>query len=106
MRRRLQPVGFWAHDDEPSEFVDPSWDPAQRAQVVAYLKSGQVAESWMGSAYCRLGCFNRQMASVMGSRDFTDGVWLWPEGYAHYLEVHQVKPPREFIERVLRTLSA
>jgi hypothetical protein len=37
----------------------------------------------------------------MGSHDLTDGVFVWPEGYAHYIEKHDVKPPREFIEHVL-----
>jgi hypothetical protein len=26
--------------------------------------------------------------SEMGSFDLTDGLWLWPEGLAHYVEAH------------------
>ena len=32
-----------------------------------------------------------------GSREFTDGTWLWPEGFSHYVENHQVRPPAEFV---------
>ena len=35
--------------------------------------------------------------SEMGSSDLTDGVWLWPEGLAHYVEVHGLPLPEEFI---------
>ena len=34
----------------------------------------------------------------MGSRTFIDGVWAWPEGFAHYIKKHNVTLPREFID--------
>ncbi|HEY1188039.1 MAG TPA: hypothetical protein VGE74_10300 [Gemmata sp.] len=33
----------------------------------------------------------------MGGRDLTDGVWMWPEGLAHYVECHAVRLPDEFV---------
>jgi hypothetical protein len=33
----------------------------------------------------------------MGSRDLTDGVWVWPEGLAHYVEEHDVMLPDAFL---------
>jgi hypothetical protein len=33
----------------------------------------------------------------MGGRDLTDGVWMWPEGLAHYVERHAVRLPDEFV---------
>jgi hypothetical protein len=38
----------------------------------------------------------------MGSYDFTDGVWVWPEGLSHYVEIHCVRLPAEFIDHLER----
>jgi len=34
----------------------------------------------------------------MGTRCLTDGRWVWPEGLAHYIEVHHVRLPEEYVE--------
>ena len=34
-----------------------------------------------------------------GDSELTDGVFVWPEGLAHYVAVHDVRLPEEFIER-------
>ena len=36
----------------------------------------------------------------MGSRDFSDGAWIWPEGLHHYVEIHSVRLPAEFINHI------
>jgi hypothetical protein len=33
----------------------------------------------------------------MGCRCLTDGIWVWPEGLAHYVDFHDVYLPEEFI---------
>jgi hypothetical protein len=33
----------------------------------------------------------------MGSRDLSDGTWVWPEGLAHYVERHNVVLPEAFV---------
>jgi hypothetical protein len=35
----------------------------------------------------------------MGSQDLTDGVWVWPEGLAHYVSAHSVRLPEMFLEQ-------
>lgn len=81
----------------PSDSRDTAWSYDQRHLVIRYLKAGRVHKVWMGDSWCRCGCKHAQM----GNKDLTDGVYLWPEGYAHYLEVHDVRPPDEFIHHVL-----
>jgi hypothetical protein len=55
----------------------------------------QEHEAYMGWSECRIcGCIN-------GSRDLTDGVYLWPEGFSHYVRVHNIKPSERFIKHVL-----
>jgi hypothetical protein len=43
-------------------------------------------------SFCRFGC------GVNGTIEQTDGVFVWPEGLAHYVEVHSVRLPEEFVE--------
>jgi hypothetical protein len=48
----------------------------------------------MGYSDCRFcGCNN-------GDSDLSDGDYLWPSGFAHYLEAHDVKPPKVFLEHI------
>jgi len=37
----------------------------------------------------------------MGSREYWDGVWFWPEGLAHYVQCHDVRLPDEFVQHAL-----
>jgi hypothetical protein len=77
------------------EFVDASWDQKERQMVAAYLDQGRVLERYLGHSACRL-CDK----SENGSADLTDGVYVWPEGFAHYVRQHNVKPPVEFVDHV------
>lgn len=86
---------------DPRDHVDRSWDSYEREMVRKYLANGVVHQSYFGSAQCRM-C---HLVDGNGSRDFTDGVYLWPEGFAHYLEAHWVKPPQEFVEHVRRRVG-
>lgn len=37
----------------------------------------------------------------MGTTCSSDGTFVWPEGFAHYLEEHAVRPPQEFVQHAL-----
>jgi hypothetical protein len=97
----LRGVGYWHNEHElslplASDWVNADWDAGQRAAVIRYLNAGKPRNSYMGSSLCRFcGCVN-------GSCDLTDGVWVWPSGYAHYLAAHGVVPPQAFVDRVLK----
>jgi len=98
---------FW-----PGDLIDEQWDREERDHVVAYLKQTLKAETmgWMGCSECRLcreaagprdpHCTTRERWEANGSRDFGDGTYAWPEGYAHYVEVHAVKPPEDFLKHL------
>ena len=34
----------------------------------------------------------------MGDQDFTDGVWIWPQGLAHYVDTHDAGLPDAFLQ--------
>lgn len=92
---RLRKVGFWRGRGEdpnlpdPRSYQDPAWDSVERSKVIRYLMTGRFVTAYMGSSRCRF------CGQTNGSTELTDGVWLWPDGFAHYLEEHDVKPPQE-----------
>jgi len=85
----------------PRDFVDHHWLDTQQGKmefkaVLAHLASGRVHEAYFGYSWCRI-CHRNDN----GCKDLTDGVYVWPEGYAHYVREHAVKPPQEFIDHVM-----
>ena len=67
-------------------------------RVPRYLESGQEFAAYLGYATCR--CCGLS-GPPMGSRDLTDGMWVWPEGLSHYLRAHCLPLPEAF----LRTMA-
>lgn len=107
--QRLASIGYWSNDFAPSRYPDPRalvgrWLPARRAAVVAYLRRGALFERYQASSYCRFACGVTMRA--MGQRDLFDGVFIWPEGLAHYVAVHAVRLPERFIRHALRRTDA
>jgi hypothetical protein len=101
-------VGFWKgldpkYDDgaypDVRIFVDPSWDRAERNKVIGYVSDSRfLGSQYRGWSDCRV------CGKMNGSADYTDGVYVWPEGFAHYLREHAVRPPSAFIAHVLKRL--
>lgn len=86
--------------DFPFRHVEAGWaltreGKIERDIVLAHLKSGRRHEAYFGYHTC-LMC-----GSDAGYQDLTDGTYVWPEGYAHYIEAHGVKPPQDFIDHVM-----
>lgn len=54
--------------------------------------------SYMGLSVCR--CCDPKV--TVGSSEFILRGWVWPIGFRHYIEVHNVKPSDAFIKDLLR----
>ncbi len=99
----IRGIGYWGPGDgfpDPTQFVDHGWDPAERAMVLAYLRSVPRDPHWqfLGYSWCRFQCGIRPEA--LGTGEQTDDAFTWPIGFVHYIESHGVRPPGEFIEHV------
>ena len=95
----LELIGYWRNAfnlnwPDPRAFVDDSWDATARRDVVAYLRHGAVARTFWGASICRF------CEAENGSIELTDDRFIWPEGFAHYVESHGVRPPFRFTEHV------
>jgi hypothetical protein len=103
--RRVIPTGY-CHTGEgsdlphPRDFVDESWDGAERARVIGYLDSAYIMLGYVGFSWCRMGCPGAP--EDIGTRDLTDGTWVFPEGLVHYVRHLYVKPEAAFVEHVRR----
>jgi hypothetical protein len=108
MTRELVKIGYWSEGEggtRPEDWVDTGWDDGERRRVSAYLKQGNPVRTYPGSARCRWrGCGFPD--SMMGFSDLSDGQFMWPEGFAHYLDFHQVKPPESFLSEIRSKLPA
>lgn len=101
-QRRLLLVGYWhsqsePHYPHPKHLADLKWRTHDRARIVKYLRDGKRGHGWLGYSYCRFGCFGGDPNEAMGRAAQTDGLWVWPEGLAHYIEEHHVQLPDEFL---------
>jgi hypothetical protein len=97
----LKAVGYWCGEDadhlpDPRKLVGSGVSSDARESIVSYLQSGRPYMSYAGFSYCRFRCGVDD--GDMGSRDLTDGEWMWPEGLWHYVHAHDVRLPKEFIE--------
>ena len=99
---RVRAIGYWIDSDNnelphPAAFIDPTWDLNERTAVAKYLNVGRQVMTSSGRSPCRI------CRAANGFDDFTDGVFQWPEGLAHYVLDHAVRLPGDVIQHVLRS---
>jgi hypothetical protein len=78
------------------DMVDPCWCGDDLPRIVTYLRNGHIHFRYSGHSFCRFQCGIAMAA--MGNCDLCDGIWVWPEGLAHYVEHHSVRLPDAFVE--------
>jgi hypothetical protein len=94
-------IGYWEGDHAPgwplvTDFVDEHWDKTERHRVAFYLEQGFIhPRIAMGISLCRV------CGKANGSAERTDGVYQWPEGLAHYVREHGVRPPVSVIRHII-----
>jgi hypothetical protein len=102
----LHRIGYWSFWPEwqmfphPSEVCNHPWDPDELKIVIEYLKHGTMVSFYGSNADNRMD--HTDEAPELGSAEFTDGYWFWPEGLAYYLEKYKVALPPEFIKDALK----
>ena len=105
VRPELILVGYWRGEGaegwpDPVDFVDAGWDQDDRDEVADYLGRGFVVRACMGYSPCRL------CGKDNGSLELSDGTYVWPEGLAHYVVDHALRPPGPFVSHVLSMIEA
>ena len=95
-------IGYWRQKKDSNEFLP--WPeesgrlPRESKQRVAeYLMKGKEHAAWMGFSTCRI------CGKLNGTTCLTDGEFVYPEGYAHYILDHNVTPDLDLLSKVLTT---
>src|SRR5262245_12174601 len=96
--RRLIPVGYWWSEEtpylpHPHNFIALEWDATERQAAIRYLESAYKTSDYRGFSWCRLGC-----QGMNGNQDHTDGTFIFPEGFVHYVREHHIRPDERFLE--------
>ena len=79
----------------PVQADEPFENKCEILKLLTTAENRAVVNHYRGWSNCRCcGTHN-------GSTEFALGGWLWPEGFRHYVEVHNVKPTDEFLKEVL-----
>ena len=102
--KNMRLLGYWLDVDddatinypEPQDLVDDSWLEGERELLASYLNPKQNTLGEWGFSWCRFECGITD--EEMGSLAFTDGVWIWPQGLAHYIVEHGVTLPDVFVD--------
>ena len=91
-------IGYWKAtflDEYPApQWVAGAMSAPDAERVARYLDAGLGVSQSFGLSWCRFGCGH------LGSGERSDGIWQWPDGLSHYVRVHQVALPVEFVEHV------
>lgn len=99
-------MGYWVSPAEPiypdpKIFVDDDFDPETKDWVIRYLQLSEPIQAYRGSSWCRFKCGE----SPPGYTDNTDGKFIFPSGFIHYVAKHNVRPPQAFIDEALENIS-
>ena len=106
-------IGFWrgscVDDERPLPFSDDGEmpGPAVLALTLRYLTAHAIVESWEhGYSYCRFLPACTASPRTLGCVTLTDGIYVWPEGLAHYIITHRVAPPKIIVEAAVKAAAA
>lgn len=77
-----------------NDFIDSTWNLEEKTKILNHIKNGTYNGGYRGWSICRI-CNQKN-----GSQEFTDGTYIWPEGFSHYITDHNVKPPQTFINHI------
>lgn len=96
-------IGRWMKSLKDVEYRPPhelvaEYDDATRQTLVNYLKSGHELWAYRGYTYCLLECDHSEPFS-----ELTDGSWVWPCDLSHYVAVHSVRLPDDFVSHAMKS---
>lgn len=106
-------IGYWADNESPESWLpnpknliakNDYWDNVKKElckyrdpkiTLIKYLISyGTPCNYYRGYSSCRI-CNER-----LGSHEFKDEIYVWPEGLDHYIEDHNIMLPTKFLTHV------
>jgi hypothetical protein len=101
-------VGYWSHSPDDSTLPYPQANPKPwngQGDFVAKLKV--IEQGIRAHRYGKLTAYRgfsmcRLCAKLNGSEEFEHAGYRWPSGFLHYIEAHNVRPPQDFADVILK----
>jgi hypothetical protein len=105
----MKKIGFWknnAYMQAGYEEVVKAWKDNQKnpitsheyEAIMTYIEESKIYIAYLGWASCR-GC-----GKELGCCDMItpDKKFIFPEKYEHYISIHQIRPPDDFINMAVQ----
>jgi hypothetical protein len=87
----IKKIGFWKAGTatEVKRHIDEEWYGSKEYEaVIRYMNNTRAGRHYKGWSTCQI-CKKRNGSCDMYS---PDSIWIFPEGYIHYIVDHKVKP--------------
>lgn len=104
MHKQSRIEGYWGKNPQDQEYPWPQANDQPWEGQEFFLKKLEMIENrnppdnyhrYRGFSICRIcGCVN-------GSAEHETDGWLWPTGFRHYVDEHNVRPSNDFIQFVI-----
>jgi len=95
----MKEIGYWREKENSNENLpwpqEGKLSDEVKQKVVDYLNKGKEYEAWLGWSNCRI------CGKMNGSICMTDGEFVYPEGYSHYIKDHNIMPDIGLLAKVL-----
>lgn len=100
MEYMVKKIGYWRQREDSTEGLPWPEENGQLPQdtklrIAEYLMKGNLHTAWKGFSRCRI------CGKMNGTICLTDGEFVYPEGYAHYIVDHNVMPDVDLLAKVL-----
>ncbi|GAB3676657.1 TNT domain-containing protein [Saccharopolyspora tripterygii] len=96
---RMLPVFDGRDPQGTPQVFRPAVPWIEKREVFSYLNGGEIVLSAMSTDADEL---DPQRGAEVPKQFHTDGVWVWPQAMAYYLEEHDIAPPPEFLDHIRR----
>lgn len=98
---RVNREGFWKEGEDSALPMPRARARSWRGQG-AFLTCLETAEIDAHAVHYRGWSTCRICGAHNGSSEFRLGNWVWPSGFRHYVEVHNVRPSLAFQEFIIQ----
>jgi hypothetical protein len=93
----------------PQEWVDEDWARENYRMIstclVPFLRAGYIESYEIGYSWCRFPECSAGGTKELGCATQTNGVFVWPEGFSHYVLKHNVRPPAELVDLAIKDVD-
>lgn len=94
-------IGYWKNKrnqqlPDPTKIITTYKDSTVKEKIVNYLNNASIFICFDGLSWCRFP----KCESGIGCNCLTDGKYVWPSAFYHYIQDHNVSIPQEFMSHM------